>query len=64
LGQLSAGGGEDLFGFFAGEFVAFTERFGEAVDRVQLGADQVVGAVAEWAQEAAASGLSQRAFCS
>jgi hypothetical protein len=46
LGQLGSGGGEDVFGFFAGEFVAFAEGFGEAVDRVQVGADQVVGTMA------------------
>jgi hypothetical protein len=46
LDKLGPGGGEDVFGFFAGEFVAFAEGFGKAVDRIQLGADQVVGALA------------------
>lgn len=46
-------GGEDLLGFIAGEFPAFTESFGETVDRVQVGADQIVGALAQAAQVAA-----------
>jgi hypothetical protein len=53
LGQLGSGGCEDVLGFSAGEFVAFTEGFGKAVDGVEVGADQVLGAVAEWAQVAA-----------
>jgi hypothetical protein len=46
LGELGSGGGEDVFGLIAGEFVAVAEGFGEAVDRVDLGADQIVGALA------------------
>jgi hypothetical protein len=46
LDKLGSGGGEDVLGFVAGEFVAGAEGFGEAVDRVELGADQIVGALA------------------
>lgn len=46
MGELGSGGGEDVFGFVAGEFVAGAEGIGETVDRVQVGADQIVGALA------------------
>ena len=51
-GEVFSGGGEDVLGFFAGEFVAGAESVGEAVDGVQLGADQIVGALAQaaWAE--------------
>lgn len=46
-------GGGDLLGFIAGEFLAFTKSFGQTVDRVQVGADQILGALAQAAQVAA-----------
>ncbi|MFN0166380.1 MAG: hypothetical protein ACKV22_08105 [Bryobacteraceae bacterium] len=53
MGELGSGGGEDLFGFVAGEFVADAEGIGEAVNWVEFGSDQIVGALAESAQVAA-----------
>ena len=41
-GELVSGGGEDVFGFVAREFVAGAEGFGEAVDGIQLGADHAM----------------------
>ncbi len=45
LGELGSRGGEDVFGLIAGEFVAFAEGVGQAVDRVQVGTDRIVGAL-------------------